>query len=310
MRAHKSVGDVPHGTIESGFPINWIKAAGHLAVWAVMYAIGVALMLGELLGFPLGWEALLYVALCSHAGYLFDRLKFRDSDLDPADLLADPDRHGFLRSRSGWIRVLMVLEWIAAMVVGLLLSTWLSVLVVGGVVVGYVYSGWPPSDRARLKDVSGLKAWLVSIAVVGLGCAALLAQVDLFGGIDSLLSTLSERQSMCILGMLLVVCGDAVLCDLDDSASDRVYRTRSLPVMVGDRWSALSAVGLLVVGSGVILLGLVGGDLLVGGVWFVGLVLLSGVVILVAGPMIGGRRDWVDGRMLIAALVAMEIISR
>ncbi len=320
MRAHKSSDDVPHGTIPTAPPnlpdpiTKTLKTAGHLAVWAVMYAIGVAVILGELLGYPLEWKAILYVTLCSHAGYVFDRIKFRDADLDPADLLADPGRHQFLRSHARWLRILMALEWIGAVVLGWMIAPMLGGLVLGGVLAGYAYSGWSPSDRSRLKDVSGLKAWLVSGAVVGLGFAVVLADAHVFGDVQNLRSALSGHRWWCVVGMLLIVCGDAVVCDLDDSTSDRVYRTRSLPVMIGDRWSGLLAIGFMVAGSGLILAGVSGMDAGAGSelagmvIVFTVMCVVSGVLILRSGPMIGGRRDWIDGRML-AVVVAAVVLA-
>lgn len=280
-----------------------------------MYAIGVALILGELLGYPLELKAIVYVTLCSHAGYLFDRIKFRDADLDPADLLADPARHRFLRSRARWLRMLMSVEWIGAVVLGWMIAPVLGGLVFGGVLAGYVYSGWSPSDRSRLKDVSGLKAWLVSGAVVGLAFAVVLAEAGVLADVQKVGSAMSGHRWWCVFGMLLIVCGDAVICDLDDSVSDRVYRTRSLPVMIGDRWSGLFAIGLLIAGAGLILAGLsdvhdgLGGSSFRIGLVFTSMCVVSGVLILKNGPMIGGRRDWIDGRMLVVALSTLFIVQ-
>lgn len=315
MCAHKSGDDVPRGTIHPGPLIQSVKSAGHLAIWAVMYAVGVALILGEFLGHPLEWKAIVYVALCSHAGYLFDRIKFRDSDLDPADLLADPDRHRFLRSRARWLRILMAVEWISAVGLGWMIAPVLGGLVFGGVLAGYVYSGWSPSDRSRLKDISGLKAWLVSGAVVGLALAVVLAEAGVLADVQQIGSALYGHGWWCVVGMLLVVCGDAVICDLDDSASDRVYRTRSLPVMIGDRWSGVVAIGLLIFGSGLIIAGMSeatggpGGDPFRIGLVFTSMCAASGVLILKSGPMIGGRRDWIDGRMLVLTIVTITIAA-
>lgn len=312
MCAHKDGDDVPHGTFVLNPPPMILKIAGHMALWAVLYALGVALILAELLGQHLDWLSMLYVTLCAHAGYLFDRIKFRDADLDPADLLADPDRHLYLRAHTRGLRILMVLEWAMAMSIGWAITPGLGLLVFGGVLAGYLYSGWTPTTRSRLKDVHGLKAWLVSGAVVGLAIATVIGQAGgLDGGIDIAFieQIIQEHGGWSVAGMLLIVCGDAVICDLDDSASDEEYRTRSLPVILGDRNAGLAAVVLLLTGGAAMVGAGIGSGSLEMRLVFSAMTILSGVGILRGGPMIGGRRDWIDGRMLAVVLTTVLIVG-
>lgn len=287
MCAHNLGDDVPHGTI----PI--LSMFGHLAGWAVLYSIGVTLVLAAILDREVDLWRLAYVTLCAHAGYLLDRVKFRDRDLDPADLMAEPDRHHYLRRHAAWIRWLMIIEWVAAIAVGAMISLALVGLVLLGVAAGIGYAGWKPGKVSRLKDIAGLKAVLVSGAVTGL------ATITVCRGE---LTALYDTPSMLwlILGIGMIVIGDAVLCDLDDESSDSAFRTRSLPVMLGGRWAALVGMAALVIGAVVLTLNHVGA----------GIVVFVCSIVLSAGLILGltqHRRDWIDGRLFVIALISILI---
>ncbi len=312
MCAHKNGDDVPHGTIAATqiTPAkNPLQIAGHLAIWASAYSVGVAIILGEFLNRPIGFLELAYVALCAHSGYLFDRIKFRDADLDPADLMADPRRHLFLRQFTKPLRILMVTEWIGAMAIGSLISPILGILVLGGIVAGYLYSGWRPvtnttggHGHGRLKDLPGLKAGLVGCSVVGLGLAAIFGAELPLGGADfwdRWMKLFGETPWIIVVGVLVMVCGDAVICDLDDRESDGKYFTQSLPVMIGMRPAALVAAGLLVAGG--LLVVVDAGDEVRMRALFGAMVAVSGIGIMRQQK----RRDWIDGRMLIVVLSVM-----
>jgi len=308
MCAHNNGDDVPHGTIAAAQ--NPLQIVGHLAIWATGYSVGVAIILGEFLVRPIGFLALAYVALCAHSGYLFDRVKFRDADLDPADLMADPDRHLFLRRFSRSIRILMVVEWIGAVAVGGVISPVLGAVVIGGIVAGYVYSGWRPMAGGRwvrLKDIAGFKAVMVGGAVVGLGLIAVLGEAlpRSFGALGRVGDVAGGVPWILIVGMLVMVCGDAVICDLDDQESDEKYRTRSLPVMIGMRRSALVASGLLVTGG--LMVALDAGENVQARALFAGMAVVSGLGIMRQGKDFGGRRDWIDGRMLMVVICVMIV---
>jgi 4-hydroxybenzoate polyprenyltransferase len=298
MCAHKT-GHVPRGTI------SVLKAFGHLAGWATLYSIGVTLTLAEFLDSPIGLRGLLYVTLCAHGGYLLDRVKFRDPDLDPADLMADHDRHTYLRKHAPRIRVVMALNWIGALIVGVLISPALGILVLCGIGAGYVYSGWRPAEaggRTRLKDVIGLKAILVSGAVVGLGIAPVLAEI--YESDRPLAYPEFGVLMMTIVGMGLIVFGDAVICDLDDRASDDLFGTKSLPVLLGLRGGGVLGILMLIIGSVVLSWSFRGLAVIAFGVFIV----LSGIGVLVTGPRIGGRRDWIDGRMMVTSLLMIVVL--
>lgn len=312
MCAHRSGDDVPRGTI---LTIEWwlfcLRIFGHLAGWAVAYSVGVSLVLVVLIGVELQWMGVVYVVLCAHGGYMLDRVKFRDCDLDPADLMADPERHQFLREHAKILRVIMFAEWVGAVVVGTLMSPALGVLVVGGILAGYLYSGWRPAmvgsdgtsygawdGRRRMKDIAGLKAFLVSGAIVGLGIAGAYGDQIVSVRIDAGLVWI-------VVGMGMVVLGDAVICDLDDRVSDGAYCTRSLPVIVGFGFGALIGIVMMVFGGVVLMIGEDDDAGRIGRLLFGLGVVLSGVVITVLGPRIGGRRDWIDARMLGVAMVTL-----
>jgi hypothetical protein len=276
--------DVPCGTI------GLLSRFGHLAGWAVLYSIGVTVILAHLLEREVGGAGIVYVALCAHAGYLLDRVKFRDRDLDPADLMAEPGRHQYLRRHAAWIRSLMIIEWIAAMVTGAMISPFLGGLVLVGIAAGIGYAGWKPGKVSRLKDIAGLKAVLVSGAVTGLATATT------FHG-D--LRPLAETPSLLwwIMGIGMIVFGDAVICDLDDEPSDDAFQTRSLPVLLGGRRAGIVGLSAMGLGSSVLLSDRSGLD-----IWlFCGMHVLTGTAILFAARK---RRDWIDGRMLVVALIS------
>ncbi len=294
MCAHKG-GHVPRGTIAL------LHRFGHLAGWAVLYSVAVYIALSEFLEHPIGILELSYVTLCAHAGYLLDRVKFRDRDLDPADLMADHDRHTYLRKHARIIRIIMALEWVAAGIVGTVISPMFGFLVIGGITAGYVYSGWRPAEaggRTRLKDVFGLKAILVSGAVVGLGVAPVVVGSPEYPAFDQF--------AMKLFGMGLVVFGDAVICDLDDRTSDDAFGTKSVPVLLGIRRAGLVGMLVLVIGCGVLWYS-APGETTFAAVVFGGFVALSGLGALAAGPWIGGRRDWIDGRMMAASLLMIVV---
>ncbi len=300
MCAHKG-GHVPRGTIAL------LHRFGHIAGWAALYSVAVSLALSQFLNHPTSILGLSYVTLCAHAGYLLDRVKFRDRDLDPADLMADHDRHTYLRKHARLIRIVMTLEWIAAVIVGSIISPMLGFLVLGGITAGYVYSGWRPAEvggRTRLKDVFGLKAILVSGAVVGLGAAPVLAGVHASHGLPDMAEF--GDLALTLVGMGLIVFGDAVICDLDDRASDDAFGTKSVPVLFGVRSAGLIGMLVLMIGSGVLWY-TASGETTLAALVFGGFVALSGLGVLVAGPWIGGRRDWIDGRMMVASLLMLVV---
>ena len=313
MCAHKN-GHVPRGTIAPNNPapnqplvIRVVAIFGHLAGWAVLYSLGIAIMLGELLNDPITPPALIYVALCAHSGYLLDRIKFRDADLDPADLMADPLRHAYLRNHARLLRIVMWIEWALAIGVGFQITPLLGAFVLSGIAAGYLYSGWKPGKVARLKDVAGLKAVMVSCAVLGLCAAAVLGERILEEGPhvwpDAMVIVCT------LVGMGLVVFGDAVICDLDDRVSDGRFNTKSLPVMVGSRIAGFVGGGILLLGGMVIVVGGISHDDLQLRIVFTAILVISGLGILRWGSAWGGRRDWIDGRMLVIALCTLGSLN-
>ncbi len=273
---------------------------GHLAIWPMFYALGAAIILGKFLEIPLSWPTLVYVGLCSHAGYLFDRIKFRNADMDPADRMAQPNRYEYLQKHAQWLRILISIEWVAALTIGFIIFPMLSLLVVGGIVVGFLYSGWKPGGRrARLKDIPGLKAGMVGAAVIGLGLAAVVASNHTSDA--SIVDTLLKLSWVNIAGLWLIVCGDAVICDMDDQASDRIYSTKSFPVLLGIQRSGILALGLLLAGSILLMTEHHPGQTQTRIAFTLAIIISGGGI-----SLLQQRRDWIDSRMLGIVLLVIS----
>ncbi len=215
--------------------------------------------------------------------------------------MALPTRHGYLRRRARWIRLVMWIEWIIAAALGTAHDPLLGALVVGGVIAGYVYSGWKPKEgehgRSRLKDLHGLKALLIACSVVGLGVAGSVGFGEL--GMINALRLVPTLGWISVAGVWCIVLGDAVVCDLDDVESDGTFLIQSLPVMIGKRAAGVIAGLMLALGGTMVVLsgywegsgaGSVGDRM-----FFAATVALSGIGIM----RLHHRRDWIDGRMLV-----------
>ena len=270
---------------------------GDLALYPVAYALGIAILIAHALGAATTLPLLGYIALAAHAGYLLDRVKPRDTRLDPADRMADPARHALLRRFARPLRALMALEWLGAAALGALIHPILAALVPVGIIAALAYAGAPPGRGAtRMKDVHALKSVLVATALTGLGAFAALAPDP------AAMTRRPLSAGLSILGVWLVVAGDAVICDLDDRASDRAYDTRSLPVLAGPVWSALAALILIASGSAVMIL------------WSTPMppatrTSIAAMLVFSAALILGSnnRRDWIDARTLPIVLYGLWI---
>jgi len=229
-------------------------AAGHLAVWVGFYFAAAYASAAFLLGKAVQINAL-FAAFCAGVGlYLLDRLKLHDGLLDPADLAADKQRHGFLRSRS---RALRVTAW-CVLALGTVLVVSIrpadAVLPLVGI-LGVLSYSHAPKSRRRPKDVLLLKNLMPGVAIGGLG-VILAAQSPALAahsaGRDRSLVALAV-----FVVLVLVVAADAMLCDLDDVAADRSARTATVPVQRGAAatWNIALAMhtcaGALAIGIGV-----------------------------------------------------------
>ena len=275
---------------------------GHLAVWPGLYAVGVLWLLvwimqragGAVLGPEMVLSAL-FVFLCAQGGYLLDRAKLSQHRLDPADRAALPGRFRVFATHGRAVRGFVLGELAVASVIGALISPWLSAVPLGATVGVVVYAGRPANPgMPRPKDLAFLKSVFIATAHTAL---AIVAAAGAFG--------LALRDALSVLMPLvfvwLVVFSDAVLCDLDDEPTDRSFGTRSIPVLIGARraWG-FALVSMLV--AALIAWSRLGG---INALSFTLPMTLS----LVAASCVARRKDLIDARLLVVALVCL-IASR
>ncbi|MEQ8844086.1 MAG: hypothetical protein RIB58_04455 [Phycisphaerales bacterium] len=199
-----------------------LLVADHLALPNAAYLIGALLTFDALTGRTPTALGAGFVAALAVAVYLLDRVKIRDTRFDPADRLAHPARHAFMRRHAGGVRILMVAAALVAAICGRFLSPWTLLLIPAAFVGVFLYAR--PRERGwRPKDVFGLKNLAVAASVTALAVAT---------------AWLTEpprlADALPIGALLLIVFGDAAACDLDDVAGDRPFRTRTFVVTLGD----------------------------------------------------------------------------
>jgi len=270
---------------------------GDLAIYPMGYALGIAILTAHATDGSLPPAALLYVALAGHAGYLLDRVKFRDRALDPADAMADPRRHARLHRWSRPLRVVMIAEWILAGVIGWSVHPILAALVLVGIGAGYAYSGWPGGGpRRRLKDHTALKSAMTAAAHTALAAFATLAHDP---------APVARRPMgviAAIMGVWILVAGDAVICDLDDRVSDDAHATRSVTVVAGAFWSGAGAIAMLVLGCAILIVS--GAPMALGARTAIAAMLVASAAIVLRAP---NRRDWIDARVLPIVLYGLWV---
>ncbi len=264
------------------------------AVWPACYTLAVYLLGVLTLGLPSPrWSTTVYLLLVAHACYLLDRVKLSDQRQDPADAIALPDRAILFAEHSGVIRTLLLLEFIAASAFGWFISPALSLIPMGALLGVHLYAGRAASPgRPRFKDLPALKSFFISSAHIALVVAVL------WGNDHNLIEHPRPIVMMSILGLWLIVSGDAILCDLDDHDSDAMYGTRSLPVLIGNTNAWIIAQLLLMIGC--IVMVTPSPEL------FVWPVLVAGIFLSTLPTLImKNRRDLVDARLLPFALIAL-----
>lgn len=268
-----------------------IQSLGDLALWAGLYAVGVLLLLGWLVGRTPDFAPCVFVFLCAQGGYLLDRVKFRRSLLDPADAAAQPERFRWLTRRGARLRIFIALELIAAASAGATVSPWLVPLPLCVGLGVWLYAGRPAGmDRPRPKDWPVAKGVLVAVAHTALAVATLVA------GAPGLLDDPGHLGEGGLI-LLLVVFADAVLCDLDDIEADRAFGTRSVPVEVGAAraWAVAGAAYAAAAFTAVLLRPVLDALTLAG---------LLGVSTAVAA-WLRKRRDYVDARLVLIATACL-----
>ena len=272
------------------------RQMGYLALWPALYAWGVLVFAWALLGTGLpDADSALYILLCAHGCYLLDRVKVSDRRQDPADALALPTRTMLFVRWAKPIRVLVMLELLFASIAGWLIHPALASVPLIALVVVYLYAGRGASpSRPRLKDLPGLKGFVIAGGHVALSLAILL------GNEHELLAALGLRDILAIFGLWLIVSGDAALCDIDDHDADRAYHTQSLSVLFGKQSAWWISLGLIALGAS--LVGIQSGTMLGIGATLVLTTLLS--------AQNTNHRDFVDARLLPIVLVWVWATTR
>lgn len=193
------------------------------------------------------------------ATYLFDRVKWCDRWLDPADPLAHPERHALLWPRRRIVRVVAVLGLAVAAALGWWLGTsnrqwsggWLAILPVLSVLGAWCYGGRPRRSARRPKDHVVLKNLAVGVSIAAFAVVlALAAATPGISPIGLLGEVRDPRAAMIGVALVLRVTADAILCDLDDAEVDRRFGTDSLPARFGRHATLLTAVASTVAAGG------------------------------------------------------------
>ena len=202
---------------------SWALTApmGHLAIWVGCYAASMVAMGGLLLhGSMPGW-AIVIAMLTAIGTYLIDRVRPLAGQMDPADVMAHPDRASLMMSNPCAIRILTATFLVAAMSLSVVFVP-MSCIVVAGAPVGVLLYGHRRRGR-RLKDRLFIKNAIVALSMVAM-------VVLLVGPGDE--PMLLMLVSLCL---LLHVFADAMLCDIDDRDADQQFGTRTIPNVWGVR---------------------------------------------------------------------------
>lgn len=248
-------------------------------------------------------------ALCTAvAVYLLDRVKLRDTWLDPADAQAHPERFGFVTRHARLLRILMLSLACIASGLGWLLAPWLALFPLVAVVGVQLYAGRPRARRPRPKDVMLLKNLYVSAGITGF--AALVAVAATIPGADLnvLTATVSSHWLQMVVACAFVgvrVFADAAICDLDDVDADRRFGTRTLAVTLGRTRAWNIALLIRLVSAGAILPATF--LPLAPRLAWAGVTIVSSIGLRFASPM--HVRDLVDARFAAeAALVSLGLL--
>ena len=289
--------------------VGLLSTLSDTAVLAGLYVTGAAAFCGQVSGLN---ELMAAQSMGCAAGtvfcttvavYLLDRVKLRDSWLDPADAQSHPRRHAFVLRHTHTLRIASSLLLIAAGWLGsqLMPLGWaIPLIAVAGVLV---YAGKPRAARPRPKDMLLVKNAYVAAGIAGFAALVTVAAATRGSTLAAMQDTVRAHAAPLLLASVhlsLRVLADAILCDLDDEHADRRFNTRTLPVQVGRirAWNTALAIRL---GSAAALAAIPLLPLWPRLSWaFVTVV--SSILLRVTAP--SRLRDWVDGRLAIEALVA------
>ena len=299
-----------------------LPVVAHMAVWAGLYVAAGVVCFTQIAGLtpllePGTWLQAVAFAFClAVAVYLLDRVKLCDAWLDPADELAHPRRYAFLAARTRTVRWLIAALLVLATILGERLGrgviAWGGWLPVGAVAGVLIYAARPRQARPRPKDRLLIKNLYVGTGITGFAILTTLTAVLPHGSVSQLRAFLAPHfapMGFSAGHLLLRVCADAVLCDLDDEAADRQHGTHTLPGRVGRERAWNLAVGLRL-GLAVLLALAAGGFPTVPAVamWcWAGVTVVSSIALRWAAP--AQVRDWVDARFALEAIVTWFVLS-
>lgn len=220
-----------------------LRVPGHLGLWPGVYVTGAYVCFWQLAGAgetPAAWpdpHMLLAVLLASIGVYAFDRVKLTNARIDPADVLAQPERYAFLTRYAGGVRAMAVVLIVNAVVIAHYASVLMPIVIATALLGVIVYAPGPRGTTPRLKDVLGVKNLYVALGVVALAAVAtlLIGPLSRAHG-DAFWRLLPARlDAVAVAGVLLLarVTIDAMICDIDDAASDAAHGTQTVPNVVG-----------------------------------------------------------------------------
>lgn len=228
-------------------PTSTFARLEYLCLPSAVYAGGMAAAAFELSGAVFdatSWSlAIVLVATIAWMAHLLDRAKPLAAWHDPADRMANPQRDAFVQRHRLALNVLATTLGLVAGVLAILLDPRLVVLVPIGAVSVIVYGARPSnSRRTRPKDVLVIKNALTGLAYATLiGCVVLVAVPGL------------QEQGLPWLALSLIgllVTGDAILSDVDDTPADAMFGTTTVSVLGGRKWATMVAVGTYVIVMG------------------------------------------------------------
>lgn len=189
---------------------------------------------------PHVWSlSIVLVATIAWMAHLMDRAKPLEAWHDPADRMANPARDAFVRKHRRAMNLLAASLWMLACLWAALLDFGLAVLAPIGAVSVIIYGArQTDSRRTRPKDVLVIKNALTGLAYATLiGCVVLVA-------VPGLQQQRLPWLALSLIGLL--VAGDAILSDVDDTPADAMFGTTTVSVLAGRTWAKAVAIGIYV----------------------------------------------------------------
>lgn len=225
-------------------PTSTLVRLEYACLPSALYAAGLATATLELSGAAFDartWAlSIALITAIVWMAHLLDRAKPLAVWDDPADRMANPVRDAFVQRHRVAMNALAASLGLAACVLATLVEPWLVVLVPVGAASVIVYGARKSeSRRTRPKDVLVIKNALTGLAYATLiGCVLFASVPELF----------EQRLPWIALGMVcMLVTGDAILSDIDDTPADAMFGTTTVSVLAGRRWARVVAVGIYVI---------------------------------------------------------------